>query len=138
MTEKIVPPNPYQGREVQNPDAYLVQMNRQLGENTAHLKSLMAAFSEHVQREEASLAKDALHKKEMIKKVGSLAKSIDAVEPYTKEHKEYVQRLLAKEEERRAIWMDAMKKVVSGSVWAGIAGLATLIGYAFVHFVKEH
>ena len=135
MTERTVPPNPYQSepRMVQSPDAYMLQMNRQLGENTSHLKTLMYAFDAHVKKEEAHLKDDAEFKRK-------LHKTLEQIRENTLddgEQKEWLRHQILKDIERHELKKEIWKKIVTGGIWAGVVGIATLAWYGFKHVMEK-
>ena len=135
MTERTVPPNPYQSepRMVQSPDAYLMQMNRQIGENTNQLNSLMGAFSDHIKKGEVNQQELQVH-------LAALRVSMDNINIRAADNPEQIEWLRQKiqaDKDRHAVLMDALKKVVSGTIWAGLIGLGTLIWYGLTHVMEK-
>ena len=137
MRDRTVPPNPYQGdierQEVQTPDAYLMQMNRQLGENTTHLKSLMVSFTSHVEKEEKHIETDNQFKAEIASTLSEIKdRTLDSVE-----QKEWLKHQIDKDKDKHTIIQDSLKKVVSGTVWAGLIGIGSLLTYGVVHLFEK-
>lgn len=108
-----------------------ILLTEKITENSSNLNTLIEKFDDHVFDE-------ALSTKQLKEKVEFISQTIQNIREYPEAHYDYVELQIEIARDRHSIRMDALKKVVSGSIWAGIVGIATLIYYGVLHTLDKH